>query len=57
MLFRSILSFATRWVSGDVALNDELDDARWLDPEDFGSLTTTEGLSEIVRAARALVTA
>ena len=52
-----ILSFATRWVSGDVALNDELDDARWLDPEDFGSLTITEGLAEIVRAARALVAA
>ncbi|MGO4716294.1 NUDIX hydrolase [Bradyrhizobium sp. 2TAF24] len=48
-----ILSFATRWVSGEVMLNDELDDARWLAPDAIGPLRTTEGLAEIIRAAQA----
>jgi ADP-ribose pyrophosphatase YjhB (NUDIX family) len=46
-----ILSFAARWVSGDVQLNHELDDARWLLPAEIKGLKTTEGLSEIVAAA------
>jgi 8-oxo-dGTP diphosphatase len=46
-----IMSFAARWVSGEVSLNDELDDARWLRPAEIAGLTTTEGLSEIVAAA------
>jgi 8-oxo-dGTP diphosphatase len=55
-----ILSFAARWVSGDVVLNDELDDARWLDPDVFAGpgpagLPTTEGLTDIIRSAHALV--
>src|SRR5882724_1341689 len=52
-----ILSFATRWVAGETALNDELDDARWLTPENLGGLATTEGLEDIIRSARALVAA
>ena len=27
-----ILCFAARWISGEVVLNEELDDARWLPP-------------------------
>jgi ADP-ribose pyrophosphatase YjhB (NUDIX family) len=46
-----ILSFAARWVAGEVRLNGELDDARWLDPAEIAGLSTTEGLSEIVAAA------
>jgi 8-oxo-dGTP diphosphatase len=50
-----IMSFAARWAAGEPVLNDELDDARWFDPDDFGDLRITEGLGEIVRSARALI--
>jgi 8-oxo-dGTP diphosphatase len=46
-----ILCFAARFVSGDIRLNDELDDARWLAPHEFEGLKTTDGLAEIVAAA------
>jgi ADP-ribose pyrophosphatase YjhB (NUDIX family) len=46
-----ILCFAARWLSGEPALNEELDDARWLAPAALSSLRTTEGLAEIVAAA------
>jgi 8-oxo-dGTP diphosphatase len=46
-----ILCFAARWHSGEPVLNEELDDARWLDPAELSSLRTTEGLAEIVAAA------
>jgi ADP-ribose pyrophosphatase YjhB (NUDIX family) len=46
-----ILSFAARWRAGDVALSDELDDARWLAPAELAGLRTTEGLADIVAAA------
>jgi ADP-ribose pyrophosphatase YjhB (NUDIX family) len=46
-----IMSFAARWLAGDLALNEELDDARWLAPAELSGLPTTEGLSEIVGAA------
>ena len=46
-----ILCFAARWMSGEPVLNEELDDARWLDPDDLAGLRTTEGLAEIVAAA------
>lgn len=50
-----ILPFAARWRSGDVVLNDELDDARWLTPDQIGELDTTDGLQDIVRSAQALL--
>lgn len=46
-----ILCFASRWLSGEPVLNDELDDARWIDPATIEELETTEGLAEIVAAA------
>ena len=46
-----ILCFAARWLAGEPKLNEELDDARWLDPADLPALRTTEGLAEIVAAA------
>ena len=52
-----ILCFAARWVAGEPVLNDELDDARWLDPAELSALRTTEGLAEIVTAAVARLTA
>ncbi len=48
-----IMSFAARWLSGDVVLNDELDDFRWCDPDHLGVAPTTAGLDEIIAAARA----
>lgn len=50
-----ILCFAARWRSGEVKLNEELDDARWLKPEELSGLRTTEGLAEIVAQAAAIL--
>lgn len=50
-----ILPFASRFIAGELALNEELAEARWLVPAELDGLTTTEGLAEIVRAAYALV--
>jgi 8-oxo-dGTP diphosphatase len=50
-----ILCFAARWRSGEVVLNEELDDARWLRPEELSGLRTTDGLAEIVNQAAALL--
>ena len=49
-----ILPFAARWISGEIALNDELAEARWLVPAELDGLKTTEGLADVVRAAFAL---
>jgi 8-oxo-dGTP diphosphatase len=46
-----ILCFAARWLAGEPILNDELDDARWVNPSELGAYRTTEGLAEIVAAA------
>ena len=46
-----ILPFAARWVGGEVALNEELAEAHWLEPDELAGLKTTEGLAEIVAAA------
>jgi 8-oxo-dGTP diphosphatase len=46
-----ILPFAARWIAGEVLLNEELEEARWLAPTELGGLKTTEGLAEIVSAA------
>lgn len=50
-----ILPFAARWVANEVALNDELDDARWLPPGDLGGLPITLGLQDTIRSACALL--
>ena len=46
-----ILCLAARWVSGEVKLNEELDDARWVLPSEISALRTTDGLAEIAVAA------
>jgi 8-oxo-dGTP diphosphatase len=46
-----ILCFAARWRAGEPVLNEELDDARWLEPSELAALHTTDGLAEIVAAA------
>ena len=50
-----ILCFAARWLAGDPVLNDELDDARWIEPSELDAYRTTEGLAEIVAVATALL--
>ena len=50
-----ILCFAARWVLGEPALNEELDDARWLAPSELGGLRTTDGLAEIVADAAKMI--
>jgi len=46
-----ILPFAARWLSGEVALNEELSEARWLHPDEVAGLPTTPGLDEILANA------
>ena len=50
-----IMSFAARWSSGEVVLNEELDDFRWLSPDAIGDLELTAGLKEVIQSARSLV--
>jgi ADP-ribose pyrophosphatase YjhB (NUDIX family) len=51
-----IMCFAARWLRGEAVLNEELDDARWLTPNELQGLHTTEGLYEIVTEAAAVLT-
>ena len=46
-----ILCLAARWLSGEPVLNEELDDARWVVPDELSGLRTTDGLAEIAAAA------
>ncbi|PZA09884.1 NUDIX hydrolase [Rhodopseudomonas palustris] len=50
-----IMVFAARWAGGEPQLNEELEDARWIDPADLATFSTTEGLAELVADARALI--
>lgn len=53
-----IMSFAARWVAREPALNDELDDYRWVTPDALGSLgdlKLTAGLEEIIQSAAHLI--
>jgi ADP-ribose pyrophosphatase YjhB (NUDIX family) len=50
-----ILPFAARWIAGEVALNAELAEAKWLLPSELSGLNTTEGLADIVAAAAQLL--
>jgi ADP-ribose pyrophosphatase YjhB (NUDIX family) len=52
-----IMSFATRWTSGDPVLNDEHDDFRWLAPTALGGLNLTGGLELVIASAGRLVSA
>jgi ADP-ribose pyrophosphatase YjhB (NUDIX family) len=46
-----ILCFAARWRAGEPDLNEELSEARWIEPTELAGLPTTPGLAEIVTAA------
>jgi 8-oxo-dGTP diphosphatase len=50
-----IMSFAARWSAGEVRLNEEHDDFKWVVPGQFGDLKLTGGLPEVVEAARRLI--
>jgi 8-oxo-dGTP diphosphatase len=52
-----IMSFAAHWIAGEPVLNDELDDFRWLAPDGLGDLKLTDGLQEVIQAARTLLRA
>ena len=52
-----IMSFAARWLAGETVLNDELDDFKWLSPDDVGNLKLTGGLQEVIQSAGALLRA
>ena len=46
-----ILAFAARWRGGELALNDEVSEGRWMAPPELDGLETTEGLPAVVAAA------
>jgi ADP-ribose pyrophosphatase YjhB (NUDIX family) len=46
-----IVAFAVLWIAGELSLNEELTEARWVLPGDVPALPTTEGLAEVVAAA------
>ena len=50
-----ILSFAARWIGHEPVLNDEHDDFKWLVPDALGDLQVTDGLPEVIEAARRLI--
>ena len=50
-----ILCLAARWLAGEPALSEELDDARWVTLAELPALRTTDGLAEIAAAAAALI--
>jgi 8-oxo-dGTP diphosphatase len=50
-----IMSFAARWSGGEVVLNEELDDYRWLAPDATSELRLTEGLIEVIRSAQRIL--
>jgi ADP-ribose pyrophosphatase YjhB (NUDIX family) len=52
-----ILPFTARYLAGEIALNAELAEAAWLWPAEISGLNTTEGLADIVAAARARIAA
>jgi ADP-ribose pyrophosphatase YjhB (NUDIX family) len=47
-----ILSFAARWRAGDAQTGPEISAIEWIEPGDLARFETTEGLEEIVAAAR-----
>jgi len=50
-----ILPFAARFIGGEVKLNAELAEAKWLLPAEISGLKTTDGLADIVATAAALI--
>jgi ADP-ribose pyrophosphatase YjhB (NUDIX family) len=53
-----IMSFAARWIAREPLLNDELDDFRWISPDDIGGLVDlkmTGGLDEVIQQAAHLI--
>jgi ADP-ribose pyrophosphatase YjhB (NUDIX family) len=50
-----ILCFAARWISGEPVPNEELAEAKWIDPSELAGLRTTDGLAEIVASAFAVL--
>jgi 8-oxo-dGTP diphosphatase len=52
-----ILPFAARWIAGEITLNEELAEAHWLEPSELAGLQTTDGLAQIVAAARERIAA
>ena len=50
-----IMSFAARWSAGEVVLNEEHDDYRWLAPDAVEEMKLTGGLLEVIRSARRIL--
>jgi len=49
-----VVAHAARWRAGEATTSPEAEAVLWADPADLGALATTEGLAQIVAAARRL---
>jgi 8-oxo-dGTP diphosphatase len=52
-----VLAFAARWRAGEAKPGPEALEVRWIESDALGNFETTEGLAEIVAAARRLARA
>ncbi len=50
-----ILPFAARWLAGEVTLDAESDDFRWVTEDELAGLPTTQGLADVVRDAKKMI--
>lgn len=50
-----VMPFAAHWRGGDVNLNDELDDFKWISPGQLREFHTTDGLAVLVESATRLI--
>lgn len=54
VLFHYLIScFLCRWEAGEPVAGDDVSDARWVHPDEFGGLTMTPGTAEFIRSALA----
>ena len=50
-----VLSYAARWIAGEVTLNDEHEGHEWVSPEEAPHFHLTDGLMPIIETAKSLV--
>jgi ADP-ribose pyrophosphatase YjhB (NUDIX family) len=54
VLFHYLIScFLCLWEAGEPVAGDDVSDARWVHPDEFGGLTMTPGTAEFIRSALA----
>lgn len=44
-----ILDYQARWLQGELAVSEELEDARWVDPDSLDQYHMTRGTADVIR--------